>query len=43
MRNFEHISARSVSEASRLLVQKGKAAVVIVGGQDLPCLLKDAW
>ncbi|MDZ7374691.1 MAG: xanthine dehydrogenase family protein subunit M [candidate division KSB1 bacterium] len=41
MRNFEHVNARSVAEASRLLSQKGKTVAAIAGGQDLLCLLKD--
>lgn len=41
MKNFEHVNAKSVHEAVRLLTEKGKLSVAIAGGQDLLCLLKD--
>jgi len=39
MKNFEHVDARSLAEASRLLTEK--PSVAIAGGQDLLCMMKD--
>ena len=41
LRNFKHIAAKSLGEATALLGQH-KKAVVIAGGTDLLGILKDA-
>ncbi len=41
MVSFEHVDARSLKEAVRLLAQSGKSPVAIAGGQDLMVMLKD--